>query len=278
MVIQTPRFGGEGKYIDVDGLRTHYFDVGEGPVVVALHGGEFGASALLGWEYNLDVLAQGFRVIAPDWLGYGESAKVHDFENFYALMMRHMRRFLEQIGVRRAAFVGNSMGAAFLLRDAASFEPTLPIDAIVGISGGGRVEESQRHALTDFGGTRESMVRLLEALFHQRSWSTDEDYINRRLDSSLVPGAWECAAAARFRSPVRAPSNVPDVEYSSIRVPTLLIAGEQDVLKPTGWADELQRQIPESHLLLVPRAGHCPQIEEPDAVHEAMVPFLRAQG
>jgi alpha/beta hydrolase fold len=69
------------RFIEVDGMRTHYLEAGEGPPVVLLHSGEFGGCAELSWEYLIPDLAQHFRVIAPDWLGFGQTAKVHDFES-----------------------------------------------------------------------------------------------------------------------------------------------------------------------------------------------------
>ena len=66
--------GLESKFVLVDGMRTHYFEGGRGPAVVLLHSGEFGGCAELSWEFSLPALAEHFHVIAPDWLGFGESA------------------------------------------------------------------------------------------------------------------------------------------------------------------------------------------------------------
>src|ERR1700735_4103796 len=81
------------RFIEVDGMRTHYLEAGEGPPVVLLHSGEFGGCAELSWEYLIPALSQHFRIIAPDWLGFGRTAKVHDFEGKRARMMSHLVRF-----------------------------------------------------------------------------------------------------------------------------------------------------------------------------------------
>ncbi|MCW2748555.1 MAG: alpha/beta hydrolase family protein [Nocardioidaceae bacterium] len=262
-------------FVDVDGLRTHYFESGSGPAVVALHGGEFGCAGDLSWEYNIAELSKSFRVIVPDWLGYGQTDKVHDFGNFYLRMMRHMQGFLAAIGVDDAVFLGNSMGANFLLRDASLEQPFFKAKALVAISGGGAVVDSQRYALTDYDGDRDKMVTLINSLLYDNAWSTDEQYVDRRQASAMVPGAWECAAAARFRAPKRAPSpTVPDIDYSSIRIPVYLISGAEDVFKPKGWALPVQEQIPGSKLFEVPGVGHCAQIESPDLFHETVIPFI----
>ena len=64
------------KTVLVDGLVTGYLEAGQGDPVVLLHGGEFGVSAEIGWEHNIAALAAHHRVLAPDMLGFGESAKV----------------------------------------------------------------------------------------------------------------------------------------------------------------------------------------------------------
>src|SRR6201996_4907528 len=104
----------------VDGLVTSYLEAGEGDPVVLLHGGEFGASAELGWERTIDALAASHRVLAPDMLGDGESGKVLDFVDGRGMRIRHVARFCEAMGVGIAHFVGNSMGAINLLTDTTS--------------------------------------------------------------------------------------------------------------------------------------------------------------
>ena len=188
--------------IMVDGLETHYWEAGEGPPIVLLHSGEFGASAELSWEYNFAALAERYHVFAPDFIGFGETAKAHDFNDFVVFKIKHIASFCRQLGLVDVPFVGNSMGANFLIRDVANAEPLIPASSFVAISGGGAVPANEaRAALTDYDCTMDAMRRLLWALFHDKVWYEDEAYVQRRFDSSIVPGAWECSAAARFHAP-----------------------------------------------------------------------------
>lgn len=98
------------RAVAVDGLPTSYLEAGDGDPVVLLHGGEFGASAEIAWEHNIGVLGARFRVLAPDLLGFGQSAKVVDFVDGRAMRIRHVARFCDVLGVDSAHFVGNSMG------------------------------------------------------------------------------------------------------------------------------------------------------------------------
>src|SRR6202046_4655152 len=104
----------------IDGLATHYLEAGHGDPVVLLHGGEFGISAEIGWEETIPALAERYRVLAPDMLGFGQSAKVIDFNDARGMRIRHIARFGAELGVASAHFVGNSMGAINLLVDATS--------------------------------------------------------------------------------------------------------------------------------------------------------------
>src|SRR6202012_2576643 len=133
----------ERKTMLVDGLATSYLEAGEDDPVVLLHGGEFGASAELGWERNIDALATRYRVLAPDQLGYGQSAKVVDFVDGRGMRIRHVARFCELLGVDSAHFVGNSMGAINLLADTPSEEPRLPVRSLSIVCGGGEIQQNQ---------------------------------------------------------------------------------------------------------------------------------------
>ena len=268
------------KTIVVDDLTTHYLEGGSGPTVVLLHSGEFGSCADMSWEYNFAALSSSFKVIAPDWLGFGRTAKVFDFEDSFGRRLRHMTRFLSAIGVDGAHFIGNSMGAAFLLRDASTEAPHFPCRSIVAISGGGFVPDNEwRRALVDYNGDIEEMRLILRALFHDLVWSTDPAYVQRRHDESVRAGAWECTAAARLRSPSKAPRPDYGLEdptpYEKITVPVLLITGNDDRLKLPQYGRELRDRITSSDLVEVDNAGHCAQIEQASQVNDLITDFLR---
>src|SRR5882762_1596314 len=99
----------QSRFVDVLGMRTHYLESGRGFPVVLLHSGEFGASAELSFEFTLPALSDRFHVIAPDWLGFGESAKIFSFEDMRGFRIRHITAFLKVLGIGRAHFIGNSM-------------------------------------------------------------------------------------------------------------------------------------------------------------------------
>jgi 2-hydroxymuconate-semialdehyde hydrolase len=265
----------------VDGLVTSYLEAGNGDPVILLHGGEFGASGEIGWERTITALAARYRVFAPDMLGFGQSAKVVDFNDGRGMRIRHIARFCAELDVGSAHFIGNSMGAIMLLTDATSDSPLLPMRSMVTICGGGEIQRNQHmEALYEYDATVPAMRRIVEALFHDPSYPVDDDFVRRRYESSAAPGAWEAIAAARFRRPGAAPPPTPSSKraYERVVVPTLVVEGGSDKLLPPGWAKEIADQIPRGRSAVVEAAGHCPQIEQSAFVNALLLEFLLDAG
>ena len=265
----------------VDGLVTGYLEAGVGDPVVLLHGGEFGASAELGWEHTIGALATRHRVLAPDMLGYGDSAKVLDFVDGRGMRIRHVAGFCKALGVGTAHFVGNSMGAINLLADLTSDAPVLPVRSLTLICGGGEIQRNEHaDALYDYDASVEGMRRIVTALFFDPAYASDDRYVLRRYESSTAPGAWEAIAAARFRRPGATPPPGPSTTrpYERITVPTLVIEGAGDKLLAPGWAAGVAGRISHARSAVIDGAGHCPQLERPDVVNALLLEFLEGNS
>jgi 2-hydroxy-6-oxonona-2,4-dienedioate hydrolase len=104
-----------GKFIDVGGVRTRYFEKGSGEVLVLFHGSHFGTTdacdSAIDWELNFDRLAQWFRVIAVDKLGQGHTDNPKSDEDYtMAAVVAHAHRFLVTLGLKNVHVVGHSRG------------------------------------------------------------------------------------------------------------------------------------------------------------------------
>ena len=180
-------------------------------------------------------------------LGFGQSAKVIDFNDGRGMRIRHIARFCDVLGVSSAHFVGNSMGAINLFVDATSEAPLLPARSLAMICGGGEIQRNEHSAaLYDYDATVPGMRRIVEALFFDPAYADDDAYVQRRYESSIAPGAWEALAAARFRRPGLEPPPLPSSKraYERIAVPTLVVEGAGDKLLPDGWAAEIAEADP----------------------------------
>jgi pimeloyl-ACP methyl ester carboxylesterase len=267
--------GIDSKFIDVEGMRTHYLEGGRGFPLVLLHSGEFGASAELSWEFNLPALAEHFHVIAPDWLGFGESAKIFSFDDMRGLRIRHITAFLKAHGIGRAHFIGNSMGGGMLASVAAMETPVWGIEKMILVGAGGFAPANEaRQILNSYDGSREHMRRVLHTVLARSPLRDDEAYLDKRHRLSLIPGAWECTAAARFRRPGVKASEKEDIDYRNIERPTLIVAGAKDPLREPGYAQKLHAEIAGSQLIVFEDAAHFPHIDAPARFNLAAIDFL----
>jgi pimeloyl-ACP methyl ester carboxylesterase len=272
----------QSTYLVVNGIRSHYLEAGEGEPLVLLHSGEYGGRSEFSWEYMIAALAARYRVIAPDWLGFGLTEKIHDFGGTRHRMMLHAASLLNVLGVSDAHFVGNSMGAGNLLMMAAEDQYHVSPRSITLISGGGFApDNAARRATLDYDCTTDSMRQLLHAIFHEPVWWSDDDYVQRRQQAATEPGAWEAVAAARFRSPLYTPRSdfgQPDrSRYEQVRCPALFIAAENDRLREAGYAEEPARRMSDARVAYIAGAGHCPNIEAPEAVTDLVLDFIAAR-
>jgi len=271
------------RFIEVDGIRTHYLDAGDGPSILLLHSGEFGGCADLSWEFTIPTLAERYRIVAPDWLGYGETDKLYDFGGGQARLLAHMRRFIEIMELEDCHVIGNSMGGSIFVRSVALKPAAFRLRSLTLISSGGfNPDNEHRRAMMGYDCTIEGMKAMLRSMFADEKWSEDDAYVQRRFELSIRPGAWETIAAARFKNPITPHREFlgrpDDTPYENLSIPVLIIAGEKDKLRLPGWADELAQRVPNAELRVIVGAGHCPHIERAEEVNELILDFLGRQA
>jgi pimeloyl-ACP methyl ester carboxylesterase len=276
----------QGKFISVDGIRTHYFEAGEKhrgrkPSVLLLHSAEYGGAAEFSWEFNLEALGRDYHVLAPDHLGFGLTDKIFDFNGQFDRRITHIRRFIEAMGVGPVHVMGSSMSGGLSLTVAARKQPDWPMLSLVVCSGGGDAPNNeQRKIINTYDGTREHMRRIIQVMLIDPKWSSDEAYLDRRWEMALVPGAWEATSAARFKAPFREASGKRErdnIDYAAIRVAVLVMAGKLDCLREPGYTDAFVPKIPRASLHIFERAGHMGNIECADEFNGRVLSFLDEQ-
>ena len=275
----------QSRYVSVDGIRTHYLEAGvehkdQRPSVLLLHSAEFGGSAETSWEFNIDVLAQRYHVLAPDHLGFGRTDKLFDFVGQFNKRITHIKRFIEVMCVERVHVMGSSMSGGLCLTVAARKPPDWPIASVVCCSGGGDAPDNEaRKVLNTYDGTKEHMRRVIDVMYVDKKWVHDEAYIEKRWQMSLEPGAWEATAAARFKAPFPRPASAraerDNLDYAAIQTPVLVFAGKLDPLRNPGYTDTFVPQIPDAKLHVFERAGHMGNVECADEFNRVTLEFLK---
>jgi pimeloyl-ACP methyl ester carboxylesterase len=233
-----------------------YLDEGDpgAPVVVLLHG--FPTSNVL-WRAFVPPLAARFRVIAPDLLGYGASAKPADADLSMTAQAGYVRELLDALEVGEVAAVGHDLGgvvaqllalegraSAMVLLDASAFD-TWPIEGVRMLQGTKPEQESS------------DMVRDVIELTFDLGLGHRDRVSDDVLAAYRAP--FQDDPAAFFRA-VRAIDGQGlsgrDEELAALDLPALLIWGEDDPFIPVEVAERLNDLLPGSTLALLPGCSH----------------------
>jgi len=263
------------RYLQVDGTRIRYIDVGRGAPVVFLHG--LGAS-IYAWRRNLAaVAAAGFRVIAFDNRGFGLSDKPPaPYDN--AAYARLAIALMDSLRLTDAVLVGHSMGGAIAAQVAIEYPARVRGLVLVGSAGlGAREPLLFRVARWPVLGPaalalrgRGFTARLLRSTYFDPGKVTEAD-----VDQYYAPVAQpEYGRALRgvlrqFRF------TALEGRLDRIAAPTLVLWGEEDRWVPMGLGHALAAGITRSAFVSVPRAGHSVQEEAPDEVNHLVIRFLK---
>ena len=272
----------EYKTADVWGLNIRYVEAGDGPVVLLLHGL---ADSLLSWYCNIDYLADaGYRVIAPDMPGSGDSDKPSHLEYDPDSAAEFVYDFTQELEIEKLSLVGSSAGG--LVAALFSLEHPDMVEKMVLVGSGG------------FGRRVSWLLRLLSVpvlgdLMYQ-PWLNRKMGITKRLFhrtpdilEELLPEmdrlkALPGARAVLLRS-IRSSITLRGLrqqEYiierlKSSKVPLMTVWGADDRIIPVAHAEEVRRELPGSIIHIIPECGHWPQMEKPGLFNPMLTDFLK---
>lgn len=273
------------KWINAGGLNTRYLEAGDenAQPVILLHDGGFGGSADTSWAGVIPDLAKaGFRVLAPDMLGYGGTDKVYFFDRspteFRAL---HIGNFCTALGINNVHFVGTSFGGTLVLRALTMKTTPWPFASACSISGTGgpwRVPEAMAK-LGEYDGTIESMDKNLMPIIVDPDYEGFDcgSYLQKRHAQSLIPGHFGALAAARLTAPwENRPAPAKDTfpaSLSGCQVPVLLVEPEDDPSCEPNWGAKIQEVIPTARVEKI-SGRHTPNVDRPQLVVDTLVNWI----
>jgi pimeloyl-ACP methyl ester carboxylesterase len=272
------------REITLHGHRVTYTTAGsDGPVVVLLHGI---AGSSRTWDAVLPLLARSVRVVAPDLLGHGESAKPRGDYSLGAYASG-VRDLLAALGIEAATIVGHSLGGGVAMQFAYQFP-----------------ERCERLVLVDSGGLGREVTPILRAatlpgaevvlplIAHRRVLDAARS-VSARLPARLTrrPALAEIArgygslvdtqARAAFVHTARSVLDVGgqrvdarDRLYLATALPTLVVWGGRDSFIPVSHAAHFKELVPTARLEVFERAGHFPHVDEPDRFARVLAGFV----
>jgi pimeloyl-ACP methyl ester carboxylesterase len=276
------------KTHSVMGLRTRVLEEGDasgGDAVLMIHG-------VGGWAENWrEVMAPiartGRRAIAFDLPGFGESEAPGDVAHFGprdAFYARFVGALLDELGIRSAHLVGNSMGGAVAFTAAVSHpDRTRSLSLVAG--GGVGTEVALFLRLCTLPG-----VPALSRVFGRPAQARDVlrtcFYDSRRIPAALYEEAerYGLASFGEFVSALRSGVTLFGVRRSlrehwvalapRFAGPVLVVWGRQDRVLPVEHVGEAENVLPQARIELIDDCGHLPQVERTDAFLAALLPFL----
>ncbi|MFG1922209.1 alpha/beta fold hydrolase [Cryptosporangium sp. NPDC048952] len=239
------------SYTTVDGLRTYYETHGTGDPVVLLHGGLGNATH---FTAQIPELAQHYQVIVPERRGHGRTPDA-DGRLTYRLMAAETSAFLDTLGIASAHLVGWSDGAMVAALVAID-RPEL-VDKLVLIG---------QYLHPD--GARPEAWALLHDDDAMTAWARD-DYATLSPDGA---DHFDTFAAKSLRM-WREDTGIPDEQIATITAPTLLLQGDDDMVRIEHSA-ALLTTLPEAQLGVVPGTSHGLLMEKPALANQLLLDFL----
>lgn len=248
-------------------------EFGQGAPVVMVHGAGLGASGVVHFHANIDAFVDaGYRVVVPDLIGFGASAKPVDARGY------PLERFtdtlveaLAHIGIARSAFLGNSLGGAISI-DAALRYPDLVSRAVLIAPGALESRETyfaqpavQRMLVPGHGDMDDVRMRtMLESFVTESAVVSDGVVAARTLAARTQPAE------------VLATMQLPDLSarLGGLTQPLLIVWGADDGICPVSGALKFAAGCSDATVIVYSRVGHWPMTERPGAVNAAALEFL----
>ena len=266
-----------------------------GNTVVLLHGKNFNSSY---WQDTAKQLSQlGYRVIAPDQIGFGKSSKPRGFQYSLQQLASDTNQLLQHLQINKAIIIGHSIGGMLAIRYALMYPQqtqALVLEDPIGLEdwrlsipypGIDKLYASEQKQ------TLNSLKQYQINSYYHGTW---KDAYNQILEFQYgwVKGPNHDLIAMTSAQTTDMAFTQPVVyELNQIKAPTLLIVGNldrtvlakafapKDVANTLGnypvLAKEAQAKIPNCQLVMIDGVGHVPHIEDPTDFYKALMPFLQ---
>lgn len=266
-----------GKSILAAGIQTNYLEAGSGDPVILIHGSGPGVTAYANWRLSIPVLAQKYRVLAPDIAGFGYTERKADQVYNLDFWVRHLTEWMDAVGVKKAKFVGNSFGGALTLALTARHPERVERFVLMGAAGVNFEMTPGLDAVWGYEPSVENMRELVKSFAYDTSFIT-EDLVKSRYEASVRPGYHESYAkifAAPRESMIKA-MVTPEADVRRITQPALVIHGRDDRIVPLSNSYKLHSLIQNSDLHVFGHCGHWTQIERKDQFVKLVMDFFAA--
>jgi len=267
-----------------------------GRTVLLMHGKNFCAAT---WEATIAVLSQnGYRVIAPDQIGFCSSSKPEGYQFSFAQLAHNTQGLLQSLDIDKVTVIGHSMGGMLASRFALSYSQNVEQLVLVNPIG---LEDWQAEGVpyatidqlyanelkTDF----EKIKAYQQKFYYNGRWKPEYDRWVNMLAGMYAGDGKEIVALNQAQTSEMLFTQPVIHEFGQLKMATLLLIGGKDRTAPganrapeqvaqrLGNYPELGRKaeqaIPGATLVSFPELGHSPHVEAPEVFHEALLRGLK---
>jgi pimeloyl-ACP methyl ester carboxylesterase len=245
--------------VRANGLDIHYVTEGQGPPLLLLHGAT--SMGIHDWGAQRPLLRADFTLYMPDARGHHRT--VFDVREGWsrADLVDDALAFADELGLTRFSILALSMGARTAVELAARHPQRVGSMLLIGPSLRPQPAASVARARMDPD----------KILADDPVWAAE---LRQRHDPHQGEGAWRRLLEA-IREDTEQLTEVMPEELRRIRLPVLLVCGDNDPWMPLDEAVRVKRQLPQGSLLVVPDCGHVVEAERPGIFNPAMTQFFR---
>jgi pimeloyl-ACP methyl ester carboxylesterase len=291
----------KSQFADVNGIRLHYVSVGQGKLIMFVHGfPEFWAE----WENQLIEFGSDHQAVALDMRGYNLSAKPEDVGAYHARdLIEDLRALAGYLGHQKFILVAHDWGGAVAwsvaMRHPECIEKLIIINAphpavfARELLNSPEQQKASQYMLLFRSPKAErvlsenSYARLMDVLFQFGSkWEMTEQVRLKYIEAWSQPGALTGGLNYYRASPLYPPTSPEDVqkisgilnlprEMLAVKVPTLVIWGEEDQALLTGNLDGLEEYVDHLTVRRIPDGTHWVTHEQPERVNGIIRDFLK---
>ena len=271
---KNPAIGASKRLLDVD---TNFLERGEGEPVVLLHGSGAGVSAWANWYLAIPVLAERFRVIAPDVPGFGYSERKPDLKYDMKFWVAHLEALLDSFDIGQASLVGNSFGGGLSLAFTLRHPERVKRLVLMGTPAGHFPMTDGLKGHRPFEPTREWVAEMLKKFPYDPALITDR-MIDERFEAVQRPDERKAFKKLMPKNEgekkERIVRGVPEDRLQTIEQPALVLHGREDKVIPVEIGLRLLNNMPNAEAHVFGRCGHWVQLERPDAFHALVTEFI----
>ncbi|WP_026180169.1 alpha/beta fold hydrolase [Hahella ganghwensis] len=266
------------RFIEVNDLEIHYRDVGEGPVIVLMHGI---MSSLQTWDGWSEELSKNFRVISLDMPGFGLTGGPEDIDDFNEdYIFNTFAKFIDNIELERFSMAGNSFGGYIAARYAVQYPER--VEKLILLDPSGYPQERPwifKLATAPVISTLSKMVqppflitKNVMDIYGDRS-RLSQDNLYRYVHMAQRAGA-KSIYVKTMEMQSEASTTERPLPFASIDAPTLLMWGEDDRWIPIELAERWKADVRNLEFISYPGVGHMPMEEIPYQTVQDAIVFL----